>query len=279
MLRPDDEGRPCPQRPVRQDLAQPPVCERLPDQGFGLNGDSHAGDRGPAQGHDIVRREGPGNGDVARFAVAPKTPDRLSSPLRKGEAVVLRKILGIGKRRPARQIGGAGAGDDAVGCERPGDEAVIGMLAGADGDVEALLDHIDHTVVDAQLDRDLRMGEPKLGDGVDQHLDAEPRRGADPQEAAWAAVEFFADQVGGLDIGQYRAGTLAKRRAEVGQALAPRGALDQSAAEAVFEKLDMLANHGARDLECFGRRRKAAELGDPHEDGKAPQIVHSQHTL
>src|SRR3546814_1214518 len=57
----------------------------------------------------------------------------------------------------ASEIGRGGRQHPAVGRQAPADEAGVLQLADADGDVEALLDHVHDAVVEVGLQSHLRM--------------------------------------------------------------------------------------------------------------------------
>src|SRR3546814_4967733 len=73
------------------------------------------------------------------------------------ETVVAGEVLRILRRRMASEIGRGGRQHPAVGRQAPADEAGVLQLADADGDVEALLDHVHDAVVEVGLQRHLRM--------------------------------------------------------------------------------------------------------------------------
>ena len=104
------------------------------------------------------------------------------------------------------------------------------------------------------------------------------RRHGDAQLATRLGELVGGECIGGFGLGQHHAAAFIVGAPELGQALPPRGPVEQPHAQPFLEKPDMLANHWSGQLECDRGGRERAEVDGPDEHGHALKPIHIQNS-
>ena len=143
-----------------------------------------------------------------------------------------------------------------------GDQARIRQLAEADRQIDALFDQIDIVVVQAQVDRDVGIGDEIIGDRRRQLMRAERHRRGHPEQAARRGLKVAGGAFGVFHFIEDAQAALIVILPDLGGADAARRAIEQPHAEPFLERADMFAHHGRRHIEVPSRRGKARGLDD-----------------
>ena len=150
------------------------------------------------------------------------------------DRVVLFEFLRVCWGAVSRQITWCGAERHAIGAERARDNAAVGDVANAEGDVDALVDQVDIAVGEGDVEDDVRCAGLKAGEGRGKHVSAEGDGRGDAQTSARFTVQGLRVFLGAGDTLQDVVAMLEVGGAEFGEALAAGGAVEQAGAEAVF---------------------------------------------
>ncbi len=133
-------------------------------------------------------------------------------------------------------------------AESPHDQAGIGRRHGPDREIEALLDQIDQPLPRGHRDRSVRIeAEIFRYDRSDEAHDM--AAAIEPQRAARRRMQRLGDPVGILQLAEDLHAAFVIGLADLGQPDLARRPVQQPRAEPVFERLDMVADHGHRHVQ------------------------------
>ena len=104
------------------------------------------------------------------------------------DATVPRQVFGPLRCAVAGEVGRRGADQAFVLADLARHEAGVGEPADADGDVDALIDHVDHAVGRQQLELHQRIAGEELREHRRELMGGEGKRGRHPQHAARRAA-------------------------------------------------------------------------------------------
>jgi hypothetical protein len=159
----------------------------------------------------------------------------------------------------------------------PGDQAGLGFTSDPQVQIESLGDQVDRPRKQFKVDPERGMAEGQLGKGRGQALAAEPRAGADAQQAPGRRLRR-ADGLGHLlGVLQDPLGPAEHRLAVLAQAHPARGAMQQPHLQHLLQQGDPLAHVGGRDAQLLGGGEEAPVAGHGAEQAEifeGGQIVH-----
>ena len=115
---------------------------------------------------------------------------------------MLCEIRSRARRTVCCEIGGRGAQGHAAGREPPRHQARIAQIADADGEVPALLGKVDLAIIQAQLDRDMRMEAGKFREAWRDLAHAEYQGHVEAKQPARLKAIGCDGGLGGLDLSQ-----------------------------------------------------------------------------
>ena len=183
------------------------------------------------------------------------------------------EILRNGRRRARSEIGGACARHPADGAQPGRDQAAVGQVADAQGDVDLVVEEVGHAVGQHQLDGHFGERREEGGDDRQDVQPAEHDRGGDDKVAlglgvlagrgALGLVQLLQDRLGRRDVGP--AG---------GRQLQALGRADQEIRLQVAFELGHLAAHGGERLAEF-----AAGLGEAAALHRREHHLHRVQTI
>ncbi|MCY1293707.1 hypothetical protein D9M70_429750 [compost metagenome] len=105
-------------------------------------------------------------------------------------------------------------------------------------------------------------------------LAAEMHRHRQAQAAPDLLFARFQQRLSGPDFAERPQAVFVEELAFVGQALGAGGAMEEANAQPLFQLGDRFSDCRARQVEPFGRRRKAAGVGRFHEHRNSVQVAH-----
>ena len=159
-------------------------------------------------------------------------------------------------------------------CQPPCDQARILEVADAHGEVEALLDKIEITIVEGDIHQHFRAQPEIVGDGRGEVPNAEGLRRRDPQQPARRRLQVGCEPVRFLDIRKDLPHALVIGLAHFRRTDAAGGAVEQLRAKLLLERVHVPAHHRRRQAEMPRRRGEAAALHHFDKDGHAGKPVH-----
>ena len=224
--------------------------------------------QGPAQ-HDVAIVAGHRAAHLHRVggAATAQTPDAVGVVvLPVHDAAVPGQLIRRLRRAVRLQIGGRGAQEAPVRHDSARRQARVGQVAEADAQVIRLFDQVDGAVRQLQLHFQLRVAQGELRQQGRDHRAPEAQGGVDAQQTlrfgAAAGQRFFH----GADVVEDLPRLLQIAFAVARQADAPRAAVEQAHAQALFHQHQSLADGGRRDAQLARRGRQAAQLGQQHKE-------------
>ena len=159
--------------------------------------------------------------------------------------------------------------------EAPHRDARVGLvLAGPDGDVDARFDEVRIAVGRHDLNRELWILRAELGQPRRDVHHRERDRTRDPEHAVRDQRCVGGGCIGVGHFGQHRGAAPVVVAAGVGEPQTPRRALDQSCAEARFERAQGPACRRVRHVEPLGRLRQASQIRCQHEEFDLRPAIH-----
>ncbi|CAD9222022.1 Exonuclease SbcC [Burkholderia cenocepacia] len=188
-------------------------------------------------------------------------------------AVVRFELARRARRAGLREIGGRRAQHERERAEPPRHQARIGQRAAADHRVEAALDHVDHPVVEIEIELDVRIALPEFGQHRQQEAVADYRQ-AHAQLAARALRGRRHGRLRVAEILENALAALVEMPPLVGERHAPRRAVEQAHAERLFQFRDRLADRRRRDAERAAGRDEAQRFGGADERDDAGEVFH-----
>ena len=172
------------------------------------------------------------------------------------------------------QIGRAGDDHAPHFAEPDADQTGVGEFADADGAVDVLVDQIDQTVGEVEIDRHLRVRLHEFADQRRHVLTAETRR---RRHLEMTAGTHAAERHRGLGIGQIIEQALAVFKKGLpleGNGQLARGAQQQLDAEACLQRVDAAADDCRRHILRPRCRRQAAARGHGDKGFDLLQTIH-----
>ncbi len=101
----------------------------------------------------------------------------------------------------------------------------------------------------------------------------------DTQRAARRRLQRARDIVGLLDIGEDLDAAVVIGATDLGHADLARRAVEQASAQALLQRLDVIAHHGRGHVELAPGGGKPAAVDDADERGEAGQAIHGPRLL
>ena len=158
---------------------------------------------------------------------AEKAPPLSVGPIRIAQAFVLDEVPGVRGRAAFGEIFGRCADNRFVGRERPRHHGGIGERTDAYGGIDAVLDQVDHSVAQRQLDCHVGVDLHEVDDGWCKTVRSKSDRGCDPQPSTRHSQGFFSERVSGFGFLQQTPAMIEVVSPEFGQALPAGRAVDQ----------------------------------------------------
>ncbi len=187
---------------------------------------------------------------------------------------VAREVREDQRRAVAGEIGRRGTEQAMVRRELAGNKARIAEIGDAQSHIEAVTHDIDEGIRQREINGDLRVFLEKAHEmRCDMQAPERGRRG----DAQGPARHMGALGNPGLRLvhrAENRDNPLLEATPRIGQHDLPRGALEQTRAEPLFQALDALGNDRRGQTQFARRLRHRARGGDAREDFEIAQPVH-----
>ena len=147
-------------------------------------------------------------------------------------------------------------------------------MADPDREIDAVLDEIDHAILEPQLARHFGIA-LQIGRHHGANMEApESDRRRDHEPSARLRALALGRALGFLDISEDASCALQIACADIGQRHAPRRPLQQPRAETILQRRDHPRYTRGRQPELARRRRKTLEVGHRHEGLHGVDTIH-----
>ena len=246
--------------PLGQQLHQPPGSQVVADDEVRLEQDAGSAQRGQPDDVAVVGSDRPGDRHDQRAVWRLEAPVGAAARQGVAEAGMVAQLLRGLRRAVPRHVTGAGAHDAAHAADLAGDQVRLWQRADAHGQVEAVLDQVHLAVAERNIELHLRVGLRVGADDRREPVLAVRERDRHPQHALRRARHVASHLLGFLHVMHDLHAAIIKGAPRFRQAQAPGGAVHQPRAQVLFQLLDLLGDHGARDLQLVGGRRETATI-------------------
>jgi hypothetical protein len=148
-------------------------------------------------------------------------------------------------------------------------------VAHADREIEALLDEVDITIVEIELDRNVGISREIIGDRESEETRPARHRRAHPKHAAGRRLQIAGRALRLFHVGENAERTFVIILSDFGHADAARGAIEEPHTEPLFKRLNMGAYHCGRHAQPARRARKAAGIDDFDKYRHSAETIHA----
>ena len=190
------------------------------------------------------------------------------------EAIVRSQILGRLGSGMRRKVQRRGARHEASLAQLARHQVTGACGADPHRQVEALLDQIHHAVGELHVEAHLLVLREEIGDGGREMAHAEVHRSCQPDRAArhdGGAARFL---LGLLQVGEELHRALIEGLTALGEADAPRGAIEEPRLQVRLEVGDVARGGGSGQAELAGSLGKAPRFNDLRENLDSAEPIH-----